>query len=357
MCDSFKEQINIKEQNVGFLKGENDALKLVQVESESTHAAEMAKQNEVLIRTKNAHKDEIGEAKEQIDQLKKEASQKDVMHQERLAVKDSNLEESELTICFLQNEKAICEKKLETASKSVLRLEKRLHQREVEIRARLEDISAQKKKENADKATIEKQKVSMEKMQNNLKREKKRIGSLIRERNAYREEAHTNGIKKIEAYKKLESTKEHLQTVKKEYEHKIAQMQPIQETEAVGKQKQKKRKRKQGASNKIEANTLTATRTNKELTNPQEAKGKDLNEDRPKKSDLDNDKIKKVAKVQKSIVQRKNIVSTTPDVIFDQHDNGRPWSLYDTSLVTFCIGIWFLLIKVCSMVTNDDPLC
>ncbi|XP_066920637.1 interaptin-like [Clytia hemisphaerica] len=365
MCDSSKQQLNISEQKMGLLKTENDALKLAQVESELTHAAEMAKQNEVLVRAKNAHKDEIGEAKEQIDQLKREAGQMDFMHQETLAVKYGNLEESELTICFLQKEKAICEKKLETASKSVLCLEKRLNQREVEIRARLEDISAQKKKENADKATIEKQKVSMEKIQNDLKREKKRIESLIRERNAYRDEAHTNSIQKIEANKKLEATKEHLQTVKKEYECKIAQMQPIQETKAVGKQKQKKRKRKskQVASNDIEANTLTiATQTNKELTNPQEAKRNDLNEDRPKKSDLDNGKIQKVAKVQKSFVQRKspstiskNIVSKS-DVIFDQHDNERPWGVYDTSLVTFCIGIWFLLIKVCSIVTNDDSL-
>ncbi|XP_066911829.1 interaptin-like [Clytia hemisphaerica] len=354
-CDSFKEQMNVKEQNVGLLKAENDALKLAQVESESTHAAEMAKKNEALLCAKNAHMDEISEAKEQIDQFKKEASQLDLMHQKALAAKDGNLKESQLTIGNLQKEKAICEKKLDSASNSVLRLEKRLNQREVEIRARLEDISVQKKKENTDRATIEKQKVSMEKMQNDLKREKKRIESLIRERNAYREEAHTNGIKKIEAYKKLESTKEHLQTVKKEYEYKIAQMQPMQKTEAVGKQKQRKRKRKskQAVSNDIEAPTVPAP--NKELPKLQEAKDNNPNQ-------VSNGKIKKVAKVQKSSPQRKSpsraskdVVSTSA-VIFDQHDNERPWGVYDVSLVTFCIGIWFLLIKVCSIFTNDDSL-
>ncbi|XP_066919739.1 girdin-like [Clytia hemisphaerica] len=364
MCDSFKEQINIKEQNMGVLMAENDASKLAQVESELIHAAEMAKKNEALLRVKDAHMDEIGEAKEQLEKLKKEASQMDSMHQEALAAKDGNLEESELMIAFLQKEKAICEKKLETASKSVLRLEKRLNQREVEIRARLEDISAHKKKENADCTAIEKQKVTMEKIQNDLKRGKKRIESLIRERNAYREEAHTNSTKKIEINKKLEATKEHLQTVKEEYEHKIAQMQTIQDTETVGKQKQRKRKRKpkQVASNDIGANTLTfATQINKELTKSLDAKDTDLTQDRPKNTDLHNVKIKKVTPVQKSTAQRrspsmvsKNIVSTTPDALFDQNDHGRLWSMYDTSLVTFCIGIWFLLIKVCSIVTNDD---
>uniref|UniRef100_A0A7M5WZ94 Uncharacterized protein n=1 Tax=Clytia hemisphaerica TaxID=252671 RepID=A0A7M5WZ94_9CNID len=303
MCESFKEQTNIKEQNMGSLKAENDALKLAQVESELIHGTEMTKRNEVLLRVKDVHMDEIGEVREQLEKLKKEASQMDSMHQEALATKDGNLEESELTIAFLQKEKAICEKKLETASKSVLRLEKRLNQREVEIRARLEDISAHKKKENADRATIEKQKVTMEKIQNDLKREKKRIESLIRERNAYREEAHSNSMKKIETNKKLEATKEHLQTVKEEYEHKIAQMQTIQDTETVGKQKQRKRQRKpkQIASNDIEANTLTiATQINKELTKPQDAKGNDLSQEQPKNSDLDNDKIKKVTpRVQK----------------------------------------------------------
>ncbi|XP_066933382.1 uncharacterized protein [Clytia hemisphaerica] len=255
MRDSFKEEINIKEQNVKSLKTKNEGLKLAQVESVLTHAAEMAKQNEALLSLKNAHKDEIVEATEQLEQLKKEANQMNSMHQEVLAAKDGNLEESELTIAFLQKEKAICEKKLETASNSVLRLEKRLNQREVEIRARLEDISAHEKKVNVDQAIIEKQKVSMEKMQNDLKREKKRIESLIRERNAYRDEAHTNSIKKIEANKKLEATKEHLQTIKKDFEDKIVQMQIIQEREAAGKQKQKKRKRKskQATSNDIEA--------------------------------------------------------------------------------------------------------
>jgi len=363
MRDSFKEQINIKEQNVESLKTKNEGLKLAQVESELTHAAEMAKQNEALLSLKNAHKDEIVEATEQLEQLKKEASQMDSMHQEALAAKDGNLKEFQVTIGNLQKEKAICEKKLETASNSVLRLEKRLNQREVEIRARLEDISAHKKKVNADQAIIEKQKVSMEKMQNDLKREKKRIESLIRERNAYRDEAHTNSMKKIETNKKLEATKEHLQTIKKDYEDKIAQMQSIQDSEAVDKQKQRKRKRKskKAASNDIEANTVDV-QSDKELPKPQEAKGNNLNLDRPKKSDLDIGKIQKANKLQKSTVRRKgqskvskNIV-TTSDALFDQHDNERPWGVYDTFLVTFCIGIWFLLIKVCSIVTNDDSL-
>uniref|UniRef100_A0A7M5X4P2 Uncharacterized protein n=2 Tax=Clytia hemisphaerica TaxID=252671 RepID=A0A7M5X4P2_9CNID len=364
MCNSFKEQINIEEQNMGSIKTENEGLKIAQVESELIHAAEMAKQNEALLSLKNAQKDEICEAREQLEQLKKEANQTDSMHQEALATKDDNLEESELTIAFLQKEKTICEKKLETASNSVLRLEKRLNQREVEIRARLEDISAHKKKVNATQAIIEKQKVSMERIQNDMKREKKRIEALIRERNAYREEAHTNSIKKIETNKKLEATKEHLQTIKKDYEDKIAQMQSCQDRETVGKQKQRKRKRKskQAASSDIEANTV-ATKSNKEIPKPQEAKGNNTNKDRPKKSDLDNDKIQKVNKVQKSTAQQKspskiskNIIVNTSDVLFDQCDTERPWSVYDTSLVTFCIGVWFLLIKVCSIVTNDDSL-
>ncbi|XP_066919811.1 interaptin-like [Clytia hemisphaerica] len=364
MCESFKEQINVKEKNVGSLKTQNEELKLAQVECELNHEAEMAKKSEALLRSKNAHMDEISEAKEQIEQLKKEASQMGLMHQEALAAKDDNLKESQLTIGNLQKEKAVSEKKLEAASNSVLRLEKRLNQREVEIRARLEDISAQKKKENADRATIEKQKVSMEKIQNNLKREKKRIESLIRERNAYRDEAHANSMKKIEINKKLEATKEHLQTVKQEYEYKIAQMQTIQEAEAAGKQKQRERKRKskQAASNDIEANSLiVAAQTNQEFSKPQKAKSSGPNHDQSKKSDLDNGKIKKVTKVQKSSPQRKsrskaseNIVNTS-DAIFDQHDT-RPWGVYDASLAIFCIGIWFLLIKVCSIVTNDDTL-
>ncbi|XP_066927747.1 uncharacterized protein [Clytia hemisphaerica] len=365
ICNNFKEQINVKEQNLGSLKTENEGLKLAQVECELINAAEMAKQNEALLSLKNKHIDEIGEAREQLEQLKKETCNMDSLHQEALASKDGNLKESELTIAYLQNKKSICEKKLEAALNSVLRLEKRLNQREVEIRARLEDISVHQKKETANRATIEKQKVSMEKIQNDLKREKKRIESLIRERNAYREEAHTNSIKKIEANKKLEATKEHLQTVKKEYQAKIAQMQSIQEGEATGKQKQRKRKRKakQTASNDIEANKLiVVTQTNEELPKPQEAKDNNPNQDRLKSSDLDNDKIQKVTKVQKSTARRRsptkvsNIIVTTSDALFEQHDNERPWSVYDTSLVSFCIGIWFLLIKVCSIVTNDDSL-
>jgi len=289
----------------------------------------------------------------------------DSLQQEALAAKDGNLKETHLMIGNLQKEKLICEKKLDAASKSVLRLEKRLNQREVEIRARLEDISVHKKKETANRATIEKQKISMEKMQNDLKGEKKKIESLIRERNAYREKAHMNSIKKIEANKKLEATKEHLQTVKKEYEAKIAQMQSIQDGEATGKQKQRKRKRKskQTASNNVEANELiVVAHTNEKLPKPQEAKNNEPNQGQPKSSDVDNDKIQKVTKVQKSTARRRSptevskIIVTTSDAIFEQHDNERPWSVYDTSLVTFCIGIWFLLIKVCSIVTNDDSL-
>ena len=81
-------------------------------------------------------------------------------------------------------------------------------------------------------------------------------------------------MEKIRITKKLESTKEHLQTVKKQYETKIAQLE-IGTVSAPQKQNKRKRKSKKANCN-LDGNTKPhpengAATTNKELLEPPEA--------------------------------------------------------------------------------------
>ena len=173
------------------LKKARDSL----VESESVHSAELAQKDEELLLLKNAHENEqkiriteFDEVTKNNELLKIETRQVELMHHETLAAKEADLKESKILVDKLNKQKEANEEKLDAAFKSIIRLEQRLNQREVEIRVRLDDIEKLKKKEKSDQAALEKQTIALEKNKNELKGKKQIIEAIARERDAYKNE-------------------------------------------------------------------------------------------------------------------------------------------------------------------------
>lgn len=84
-------------------------------------------------------------------------------------------------------------------------------------------------------------------------------------------------MEKTRVTKKLESTKEHLRTIKQQYEAKIARLESGEVSVPQQTQRKRKKRSKKAATNcNLEANTKSvlqndATPTNKDLIGPQEA--------------------------------------------------------------------------------------
>ena len=176
-----KQQAVLEEKNQ--IKIENDLLRIAKADAESRHATEIAKKNEELSRMKN----ELEDMRQMNEMLKKEMIEVKSDHQAALANKDTDLKELKCTMEKLHDEH---EKQMKVVSNKFKNSEKKLNYREVEIRKRLEEISVMKKKERTGQATVQSLKASLDKNENNLRREKNRIKSLIKERDAYKEEVN-----------------------------------------------------------------------------------------------------------------------------------------------------------------------
>jgi len=255
-----------------------------------------------------------------------------------------------------KEENLTLEKKMKEESRKISNLEKRLNSREVEIRGRLEEISTISKKAASDQIEIKKLKTSLENHKSKLISEKKRNDSLIRQRNCYRDEAHTKSLEVTRISKKLDATKAYLQKVKDDGANQ--KMNNMTAT-APSKKKRRRKSNKQAATqNSIEttqAKSLEIVITKNDMALTSNKKDGHV-EQVQQNTDLRNMTMNNVAKkpLQESRRRHKPEVSRTKKSELGK-ETQRSWSLYDTSLTAFCFTLWFAMANICTYVSNDDP--
>eukprot|EP00111_Clytia_hemisphaerica_P021038 TCONS_00062031-protein len=378
-CDKLLEQAVMKE-NERLFKEENKRLRLAKAELESNHAEELVTKANELEDVKTAYEEvksirnnEIKEIMDLNQALRKDIEKAKCLHHEALADKESTQKELQSAIEEFNQQKGNNDKHF----KKVLYLEKRLNQREVEIRARLEDISVLKKKEKSDQSMMEQQKRAIEKLTNNAEQGKRKFRSLVREKDAYKDEAHTYSMEAIDLKKKIKATQEHLEEYKKEVKARVATKEPVKtkDDSTITKKKKKKNKKKSSEQtdfeksenkNKDAIENAVTDKTNKALLQPEDVENKNLergtsNVETVKANHIP-EKIKADTGVKSAHKQQAASKSTYHETIDsdgflkDSNEIERPWSFYDTILMMFCVGIWFVMLRVCSFISDDDPI-
>ncbi|XP_066912787.1 interaptin-like [Clytia hemisphaerica] len=377
---------------------ENNILRLAKGASDSMHATQMTEKEEELLQIKTAQekeeklrineldkvnklnetlRKEMSEAKSQHcerekedklrinklaevnklnESLKKEMTEAKSQHQLVLSKKEIDLEESKHIINKLNKHEQEKEKKINTMSKKLINLEKNLNVREIQIRSKLEEILKLKKSQTSNEKTIQTLKDTAEKQQNKLAGERRRINSLIKERDAYKHEAQSKSLELIKKSRKLDSTKEYLQQVKDNMEE-LQSQKEHDEMAKTSKKKRRKRTKKTAdvKKTKQEENAITVNQTNKK------------NEERNAK--CTNSKTDECNITKENILATKPVPESsgqptfrtekpeTPQIVDtdNKKETERSWSLYDTSLMAFCFTLWFAMANICTYVSNDDP--
>uniref|UniRef100_A0A7M5UH46 Uncharacterized protein n=3 Tax=Clytia hemisphaerica TaxID=252671 RepID=A0A7M5UH46_9CNID len=378
-CDKLLEQAVMKE-NERLFKEENKRLRLAKAELESNHAEELVTKANELADVKTAYEEEssiknnkLKEITDLNQALRKDIEKAKCLHHEALADEESTQKELQSAIEEFNQHKGNNDKHF----KKVLYLEKRLNQREVEIRARLEDISVLKKNEKSDQAVMEQQKRAIEKLTNNAEQGKRKFRSLVREKDAYKDEAHTYSMEAIDLKKKIKATQEHLEKYKKEVESRVATKDPVKtkSDSTITKKKKKKNKKKPSEQtdfeksenkNKDVIENAVTDKTNKALLQLEDVENKNLEPGtknvEPVKASPIPEKIKADTGVKSAHKQQAASKSTyhgtidSDGFLKDSDEIERPWSFYDTTLMMFCVGIWFVMLRVCSIVSDDDPI-
>jgi len=328
----------------------NETLKRESTETKSKHC-EREKEDKLRI-------NKLDEVNKLNEALIKEMTEAKSQHQIEMSKKEIDLEESKHIINKLSKHEQEKEKKMNTMSNKLINLEKNLNVREIQIRSKLEEILKLKKSQTSNEKTIQTLKDTAEKQQNKLAGEIRRINSLIKERDAYKHEAHAKSLELIKKSRKLDSTKEYLHQVKDNMEE-LQSQKEHDEMAKTSKKKRRKRTKKTATVKKTKQEENAITVTQSDINNKK-------NEERNAK--CTNPKTDECNMTKENLLATKPVPESsgqptfrtkkpeTPQVDTENHkETERSWSLYDTSLMAFCFTLWFAMANICTYVSNDDP--